>query len=69
MKINNDKEEFIENNGIELSDEELDKVSGGCCDDDGDNTNCSCNPTGIKEHEWELKDGKLTCKYCGVYMG
>ena len=26
MKINNDKKEFIENNGIELSDEDIDKV-------------------------------------------
>ena len=67
MKINNDKKEFIENNGMELSDEELDNVSGGCCGDDGDNTKCSWNPNG--NHEWELIDGKQKCKYCGVYMG
>ena len=70
MKINNDTKEVIENNGMELTDEELDKVSGGCGgDDDGDNTKCSWNPNGSKEHEWEQKDGKLVCKYCGVYMG
>ena len=70
MKINNDTKEVIENNDMELTDEELDNVSGGCCgDDDGDNTKCSCNPNGSKEHEWELIDGKQKCKHCGVYMG
>ena len=62
--------EVIEKAGMELTDEELDNVSGGCNnDDDDDNTKCSCNPTGSKEHDWELIDGKLVCKHCKVYMG
>lgn len=68
MKINNDTKEVIENNDMELTDEELENVSGGCGGDDGDNTKCSWNPNG-KDHEWELIDGKQKCKYCGVYMG
>ncbi len=61
--------EVIEKAGMELTDEELDKVSGGCCgDDDCYNTKCSWNPNG-KDHELELIDGKIVCKYCGVYMG
>ena len=67
MKINNDTKEVIENNDMELTDEELDNVSGGCGGDDGDNTKCSWNPNG-KDHEWELIDGKLKCKHCLVYM-
>ena len=66
MKINNEQKEI---NNMELTDEELDNVSGGCNDDDdGDNTKCSWNPNG-KDHEWELIDGKQKCKHCGVYMG
>ena len=68
MKISNDTKEVIKNNGMELTDEELDNVSGGCGGDDGDNTKCSSNPNGSKEHEWELIDGKLKCKHCLVYM-
>ena len=67
MKINNNTKEVIENNDMELTDEELDNVSGGCCGDDGDNTKCSWNQNG-KDHEWEQKDGMLVCKLCGVYM-
>lgn len=68
MKINNDTREVIENDNMELTDEELDKVSGGS-GDDGDNTKCSWNPYG-SEHEWEEDgNGRQVCKYCGVYIG
>ncbi len=50
-----------------LSDDDLDKVSGGCDDTDGDNTKCSWNPNGT-EHEWTDENGRQTCIYCGVYM-
>ncbi len=53
----------------QLTDDELDLVSGGCGGDDDDNTKCSWNPNGT-QHEWIQGDnGKLICKYCGVYMG
>ncbi len=68
MKINNDTKEVIENNDMELTDEELDNVSGGCGGDEGDNRECSWNPNGSGKHEWELIDGKLKCKHCLVYM-
>ena len=68
MKINNDTREVIENDNMELTDEELDKVSGGHGDDDGDNTLCYLNPIG-SDHEWEDRgNGRLICKYCGVYI-
>ena len=66
MKIINETREVIENDNMELTDEELDKVSGG--HDDGDNTMCYWNPEG-SEHIWEEDgNGRLACKYCGVYI-
>ena len=60
--------EVIEKAGMELTDEELDKVAGGCSGGDDDNTICSWNPEGT-QHVWiQSEKGKLTCKYCGVYM-
>ena len=68
MKINGDTREVIENDNMELTDEELDKVSGGCGGDDGDNTVCSWNPKG-SEHVFEDDgNGRQVCKYCGVYF-
>ena len=64
MKINGDTREVIENDNMELTDEELDKVSGGCGGDDGDNTVCSWNPKG-SEHVFEDdaigKNTRLPC--------
>ena len=50
-----------------LSDDDLDKVSGGTGNDDGDNTECEWNPYGT-QHEWSDMDGRQTCIYCGVYI-
>ena len=52
-----------------LTDDDLNKVSGGYDNDDGDNTVCAWNPNDTQQHEWiNRDDGRQTCKYCGVYM-
>lgn len=49
-----------------LSDDDLDKVSGGCGNDGEDNTECQWNPNG-PQHDWIDGDGRTTCRYCGIY--
>ncbi len=71
MKQTGDKDntrEAIKNAGKLLSDDDLGKVSGGCGGDGSDNRECEWNPIG-SQHEWILGDnGRLICRYCGVYM-
>ena len=57
--------EVIEKAGMELTDEELDKVAGGI---GGYNYNfCEHSPTNT--HDWILNENhKLECKYCGLKM-
>ena len=56
--------EVIEKAGMELTDEELDKVAGG-----GDGYNydfCEWGPNNT--HEWFTNEnGQLECKHCGLY--
>ncbi len=46
----------------QLSDEELDEVTGGRDDYDA----CEWSPTG--SHDWVLDDGRgcLVCRHCGI---
>ena len=47
----------------QLSDEELDKVTGGSDDYDA----CEWSPTG--SHHWVLDNGCLVCEHCRIRMG
>ena len=49
--------------------DELEKVSGGMnFDDDGNYDVCAGAPDG--KHDWIIgANGKLTCRYCGIYIG
>ncbi len=57
--------EVIEKAGMELTDEELDKVAGGC--DDYNYDFCEWSPNNT--HCFENQNGRIVCTYCGVYMG
>ena len=56
--------EVIEKAGMELTDEELEKVAGGC---DGYNYDfCEWSPN--NNHDWqENQNGRIVCTYCGLY--
>ena len=57
----------IKKTGMLLQDDDLEKVSGGS-GDDYDNTKCQWNPEGIDHVFEEGIDGRMVCKYCGVYF-
>ena len=59
--------EAIKQAGMELTDDELEMVSGGI-GDDYDNTKCQWNPNG-NNHVFEHRSaGRMVCKYCGVHF-
>ena len=53
----------------QLSDEELDEVTGGFGGHD-DYDVCEWNPNGTGSHSWVLDSsrGCLVCEYCGIRM-
>lgn len=65
-----EKRKLIEAAGMKLTDDELGMVAGGMnIDDDGDNTKCSDSNAINNQHDWIIgANGKLTCRFCGVYM-
>ena len=64
------RKKLIEKAGMKLTDDKLEKVSGGYSDIDyGDYDICAWNEDGSGNHEWEYimrEDGSYyyKCKYC-----
>ncbi len=62
-----DARNAIKMSGMLLHYDELEMVSGGRRDD-YDNTKCQWNPGGSDHVFEEGIDGRMVCKYCGVYF-
>ena len=62
-----DARNAIKMSGMLLHHDELEMVSGGS-GDDYDNTKCQWNPGGSDHVFEEGIDGRMVCKYCGVYF-
>ena len=67
VKSKEQAKELIAKAGMELTDTELNQVSGGS-GDDYDTTKCQWNPGGSDHVFEEGIDGRMACKYCGVYF-